>query len=135
MSINNLQTGMSNVELTAKVVEKGEVRQVNTRFGPSSVCDAVIEDESGHMTLTLWTKQIDAVKVGDTVEIKGGYVREWRDQKQLSIARSGQINVLTGKAAKAAKEAKKAEPAKEASKAKAAPKAEEFETLEEDAVE
>lgn len=94
MKISDIQTGMSNVELKAKVVEKGEVRQVNTRFGPSSVCDCVIEDDTGHMKLTLWSKQIDTIKVGDTIEITGGYIREWREEKQISIARTGQINVV-----------------------------------------
>ncbi len=96
MKISDIQTGASNVELMAKVVEKGEVRQVNTRFGPSTVCDCVIEDDTGQMKLTLWSKQIDTVKVGDNIEIKGGYVREWREEKQISIARTGSITVVPG---------------------------------------
>ena len=48
------------------------------------------------MKLTLWSKQIDTVKVGDNIEIKGGYVREWREEKQISIARTGSITVVPG---------------------------------------
>jgi len=36
----------SGINVQAKVVDKGEVRTVNTKFGETKVCDAYLEDES-----------------------------------------------------------------------------------------
>ena len=92
---------MNNVELTAKVAELGEVRQVQTRFGPNQVSDNVLEDDSGkQVKLTLWGDQIKQIHVGDTVSITGAYVKSWRGELQVGISRRGTL--ATGEAAAAA---------------------------------
>ena len=35
----------SGISIQAKVVDKGEVRTVNTKFGETKVCDAYLEDD------------------------------------------------------------------------------------------
>ena len=94
MKISDIKVGMSNVNLQAKVVEISETRDVQTRYGPKTVADATLEDETGKIALSLWEKQIDAVSVGDKVNIKGAYVTRFRDKLQLNIPRSGRIEVL-----------------------------------------
>ncbi|MEM2561354.1 MAG: hypothetical protein QXT06_03350, partial [Candidatus Bathyarchaeia archaeon] len=63
------------VNVTAKVISKGEVRRVTSnRDGSShSVCDALIGDETGCIYLTLWDENIGKVNEGETISIENGY--------------------------------------------------------------
>ena len=93
MKINEISRGISGIALEAKVVDKGEKREVNTKYGKKSVADITLEDETGQINLSLWEEKIDAVKVGDTVKLEGGYVTEFRDKIQLNLPRSGKMEV------------------------------------------
>ena len=93
MKINEIKLGMSAVSTEGKIIAKSEPRSVRTRFGPRSVADAELEDETGTIKLSLWEQQIDLVGVGDTVKIDGAYVTEFSNQLQLSIPRSGVLEV------------------------------------------
>ena len=84
---------MSSVSVEGKISAKSEPRSVRTRYGPRSVADAEIEDETGKINLTLWEQQINSVNVGDLVSINGAYVTEFNNQLQLNIPRSGIIEV------------------------------------------
>ncbi len=44
--------------------------------------------------MSLWEDQIKAVAIGDTVTINGAYVTEFREKLQLSIPRSGKLEVV-----------------------------------------
>ena len=95
MKINEIKSGMSNVSLQAKVIDKSEVRGVQTRYGPKSVADVILEDDTGQISLSLWEDDIKSVEVGDMVEIKGAYTTQFRDKLQLNVPRrSGKIEVL-----------------------------------------
>ena len=93
MKINEIKLGMSILSIEGKIVSKSEPRSVQTRFGPRSVADAELEDETGKIKLSLWEQQIDLVSVGDKVKINGAYVTEFSNQLQLSIPRSGVLEV------------------------------------------
>ena len=60
MKIKELQTGLKRVEVEASVVEKGNPRQVQSKFGNETynISDAVVQDETGTIKLTLWNEQI-----------------------------------------------------------------------------
>ncbi|MBI2084486.1 MAG: DNA-binding protein [Candidatus Aenigmarchaeota archaeon] len=94
MKISDIKPGMSGITIEAKVVEIGERRDVNTKYGVKSVADVVIEDETGQVKLSLWENQIDSVSEGDTISIKGAYVTQFRDTMQLNIPRTGGMEVL-----------------------------------------
>jgi replication factor A1 len=94
MNIGDLKRGMSNISLKAKVIDISETREVNTRFGKRNVADATLEDETGQIGLSLWQEQINAVKVGNTIDISGAFVTEFRDKLQLSIPKSGKFEVV-----------------------------------------
>ncbi len=96
MKINELRLGMSNINLTAKVVDVSEPRNVRTRFGyQTRVATATIEDDSGKIPLTLWGRQIDELGEGDTIEITDGYIKEFRGELQLNVPRKGKIKRIT----------------------------------------
>ena len=88
MKIVELKAGDKVPSLTGQVVSVSPTRDVNTRFGPSRVADAVIKDDSGSIKLTLWNEQIDQVTVGSNVAIENGYVTSFRGETQLNVSRA-----------------------------------------------
>lgn len=94
MKINEIKRGTSNISLEAKVIDISEIREVMTRFGRRNVADATIEDETGEIKLTLWQDQIKMVKVGNKINIAGAFATEFREKLQLSVPRSGKLEVV-----------------------------------------
>jgi replication factor A1 len=94
MKISDIKPGMGNIIIQAKVIDISEARDVQTKYGPRSVADATLEDETGQISLSLWEDNITSVSVGDTVDIKGGYTTQFRDKLQLNIPRAGKLEVI-----------------------------------------
>jgi len=85
----------SGINVQGKIVDKGEVRTVNTKFGETKVCDAYLEDDSGRIKLTLWAEDSEKVKYGDEVKLEGGYSTTFREVVQLNYGRKdGKLEVL-----------------------------------------
>lgn len=91
MKINQLTNGTSDVTIDGAVVEKGDIRTVNTRFGTKDICTFKLEDDSGTINFSLWEDKIETIKNGDTIEITGAYVTEWNGTLQLNIPKDGSI--------------------------------------------
>jgi replication factor A1 len=95
MKINELNAGATNVELEGTITEKSEPREVITKYGKRlSVADAVLSDDTGSITISLWQDNIDVVNVGDKVKVTNGYVSEFRGAPQLSTGKYGKIEVI-----------------------------------------
>jgi replication factor A1 len=96
LKIKDLKTGMRRVDVTAKVVEKSEPREVLSRFKDTThkVATAIIADETGNIKLTLWNEQINQVEVDDTVKIENGYVTSFRGEPQLNVGKYGKLSVV-----------------------------------------
>jgi replication factor A1 len=94
MKINEIRRGMNGIASEGRIVEKSETRRVNTRYGPRSVADATLEDETGRIKVSLWEENIESVNVGDKIKVTGAYITEFRNQLQLNVPRSGSIEVL-----------------------------------------
>ena len=94
MKISELEANQGKVEIEAEISEMGEVREFE-KFGKQGrVCNATVKDDSGEIKLTLWNEQIDAVKEGDKIKVSNGYVKEWQDEKQLSVGKYGTMEVV-----------------------------------------
>ncbi|MGD0176399.1 MAG: DNA-binding protein [Candidatus Bathyarchaeia archaeon] len=94
MKISELKPGTRSVNVTAKIQEMSEAREVTTRRGEQSrVATAVIIDDSGTVKLNLWNEQIDQVKVNDNIAIENGYVDSFRGETQLNVGRYGKLTV------------------------------------------
>jgi len=93
--IKDLQDGMKRVSVEAKVVEKGDVREVKSRYKDETyrIADAVIADETGSIKLTLWNEQIEQVNVGDNVKIENGYVTSFKGETQLNVGKFGKMTI------------------------------------------
>lgn len=86
---------MRRVTVEANVMEKGEPRQVRSRYKDETymVADAVVADETGSIKLTLWNEQIDQVEVGNKVKIENGYVTSFKGEIQLNVGKFGTMTV------------------------------------------
>ncbi len=94
MKISELKAGMQEVDIEGTVDSKGDVRQVQTKYGPNTVSSAQIKDDSGSIKLTLWGKQINEIKEGDKISLTGGYTTEWNSELQVNVGRNGELKVL-----------------------------------------
>jgi ssDNA-binding replication factor A large subunit len=94
MKISELTSMSRKVNITAKVIEKKEPREVTTRFGKTIVTEAVVEDESGEIALVLWGEDGNKVNEGDEIKVENGYVTEWNGLLQLNIGKYGKLSVL-----------------------------------------
>jgi replication factor A1 len=91
--IRDLRTGMSHVNLKAKILEVTKPKYVVTRYGNNaSVAKALIADETGTIKLCLWNEQIGSVSVGDTIQIENARASTFRGERQLSVGKKGTLN-------------------------------------------
>jgi len=94
MKISELRPGMKRVEVEGRITEKGDPRQVQTRFGDTSrVADAVLTDDSASIKMSLWNEQIDQVNVNDEVHVENGYITSFRDETQLNVGKYGRLTL------------------------------------------
>lgn len=86
---------MKRVEVEASVVDKGDTRQVQSRFKDEmyNVADAMVQDDTGTIKLTLWNEQIDMVNIGDNIKIENGYVTSFKSEIQLNVGKYGKLTV------------------------------------------
>jgi replication factor A1 len=96
LKVNELRNGAKRVDIEVKVEEKGETREVMSRFKDESykVASTVVSDETGKIKLTLWNEQIEQVNVGDTIKIENGYVTSFKGEIQLNVGKFGKLTVL-----------------------------------------
>ena len=77
MNISDLKIGQGKADIEAVVKSLDAVRSFN-KFGKDlRVANALIEDDSGSIKLTLWNDEIVKVKVGDKIKITNGFVNEF----------------------------------------------------------
>jgi len=96
MKVRELTPRSRRVNLTVKVVSKGDVREVSSSRDQSEhrVSEALVGDETGCLYLTLWDSDIERVNEGDTISIHNGYVNLFRGSMRLNIGRYGSFETL-----------------------------------------
>lgn len=97
VKVGELTPNSKAVNVTAKVVSKGEVRSTTSErdYSQHRVVDALVGDETGCIYLNLWDDSIDKVKEGETLNIKNGYVSLFRGSMRLNIGRYGSFETVT----------------------------------------
>lgn len=93
MKVSDLGPRSRNVNMNVKVVEKGEVREIESRRDGSkhTVSESKVGDETGIVLLTLWDDTIDKVEEGKVYQIKNGYTTLFQGNIRLNIGRYGEI--------------------------------------------
>ncbi len=108
--IKDLRIGMKKINLEAQVTEVPKPQMVHTQFGNSALLtNAVIEDETGKIKLSLWDQQVNVITPGDSVEIKNATVAAFKGEPQLRLGKNATITVTQHDAAKNAKITKTAQ--------------------------
>ncbi len=92
MKTTELKANSPVEELVVKLIEVQEPRQV--RDGALKVANAIGQDDSGNVTLTLWNDDIEKVKTGDTIKITKGWVGEYQGNLQVSAGKFGTLEVI-----------------------------------------
>jgi len=93
LPIKDLQTGMSHINLKAKVLEIARPTLVFTRFGNyANVANALIADETGTIKLCLWNEQINSISIGDSIQIENARMSTFRGERQLNIGKKGTLS-------------------------------------------
>lgn len=98
VKVDSLNPQSRQLNLTVKVVSKGEVRETVSRSDGSShkVTDALVGDETGAIYMTLWDDNIEKVKEGDIIDVKNGYVSLFKGSMRLNIGRFGTFEASKG---------------------------------------
>lgn len=94
MDVKDLQPNSSFDVLNVEVVSVEEPREFTNFRGSGRVANAVIKDETGEVKLTLWNEQIDNVQEGQKISIENGWVKEYREELQVSTGKFGKLNVV-----------------------------------------
>ncbi len=94
MNISELRARQGNVSIEAVVKSIEEPRAFN-KFGRDlRVTNAIIEDDSGSIKLSLWNDDIEKVHAGDTVRITNGFINEFKGENQLTTGKFGKLEVI-----------------------------------------
>jgi replication factor A1 len=99
MKIKDVNSKVKWVNLKAKVIKKPIASIVYSRFdhNPLGLSNSTISDETGSIKMPLWNNQINMVSIGDTIQIDKGRVKTFRGELQVSVGKTGKLNVIKHK--------------------------------------
>ncbi|MFX1510498.1 MAG: GNAT family N-acetyltransferase [Promethearchaeota archaeon] len=94
--IADIQNGQQRVLVEGMVEEISKPRTVfSKKTGEElKVAEIRFSDETGSIKLVIWNEQIRQVKENTSIRIEEGYVKEFRNELQLSIGKWGMIITL-----------------------------------------
>ncbi|MDO8056582.1 MAG: GNAT family N-acetyltransferase [Candidatus Hermodarchaeota archaeon] len=94
--IADIENGQQRVIVEGRVDHISSPRTVfSKKTGEElKVADVILSDDTGSIKLVLWNEQIRQVKENTSIRIEEGYVKEFRDELQLSVGRWGMIITL-----------------------------------------
>jgi len=93
--IQYLRNGMKKVNVRAEVLETQKPQLIHTQYGNSILLtNALIADETGKINLCLWGEQVNALIVGDMVQIEHASVKTFKGERQLSLGKYGTLSLL-----------------------------------------
>ena len=90
-NVKDLTENSKNVNATLKVIEIGETKDIQSKFGDKRVCEVKVADATGSIILSLWDDQIGKIAVGDTISIQNGYISVVRNSMRLNIGKYGKM--------------------------------------------
>jgi ssDNA-binding replication factor A large subunit len=77
-----------------RVLRRYPRRTVMSKRWAGSIAAACGRDETGIIGLVLWDDQVDRVRTGDIISIRGGWCRYSHGQKVISTGRTGRLTIL-----------------------------------------
>ena len=97
MKLGDLKPGMRGVDIVARVVEIGEVREFQRSDGSRGrVASLLLEDETGRVRMSLWDDEVELlgeIEEGDILAIYDGYIRGGPGPLTLSLGSRGRVEI------------------------------------------
>lgn len=87
----DVRKDMSNISIKGKIISIEEEKRINTINGEARIARAIIEDETGRITITLWNEQIKRARIGSMVEVQRAYVVSYKGNISLNVPKNGKI--------------------------------------------
>ncbi len=93
MRVSDLRPNMNGVDVTVRVVEVVEEKDVKSRKDGSQhhLKEFLVGDSSASVVLSLWDDKASLVSPGDVVNIKNGYTTVVRGSIRLNVGKYGKI--------------------------------------------
>ncbi|MFW9935802.1 MAG: single-stranded DNA-binding protein [Candidatus Thorarchaeota archaeon] len=93
-TVAELRPFMKSLNITFKVIEKGEEREVTSRRDGEThrVVDATAGDATGVVLISLWDDNIESIEVDKTYRLEKGYTSLFQGHLRLNIGRYGEIS-------------------------------------------
>lgn len=92
--IRDLREGMRDITVTGKLIRLEQSKVVKTKYGTASLTPSLFEDETGAITLNLWSAQAMLVSAGEKLRLIGCYAHSYGGRLELNVAESGAIQIL-----------------------------------------
>jgi len=94
--VHDLKPGMSHVNMTVKVLEVSESKQMVTSAGVEhEILELNVGDKSGSIKLVLWDEKIiPDLKTGDKVKIENGFVTSFKGAWRINVGRYGEAKKI-----------------------------------------
>ncbi|MFX0093719.1 MAG: hypothetical protein ACFFBD_18350 [Candidatus Hodarchaeota archaeon] len=94
LKIDELTAFAKRVQVSFKVMNKGELREITSRRSGEThnLCDIEVADSTGSIILTLWDDDIDLVEEGKDYTLSNGYVNVFHNSMRLSKGKYGELS-------------------------------------------
>jgi replication factor A1 len=94
--VRDLKPGMSHVNVTVKVLEVSESKQMVTSAGVEhEILELNVGDKSGSIKLVLWDEKIILdLKPSDEVKIENGFVTSFKGAWRINVGRYGEAKKI-----------------------------------------
>jgi replication factor A1 len=95
IEIAELEPRMGDIDVTFKVLEKGDINEVTSRSDGSThrVADAVVGDNTATVVIPLWDDSIENVEVGTTYTLKNAYTGLFQGNLRLKFGRESVLEI------------------------------------------
>jgi len=93
VDIAELEPRMGDINISFKVLEKGEINEVTSRSDGSThrVADAVVGDSTGTVVIPLWDDSIENLEIGTTYELTNAHTGLFRGNLRLKFGRESEL--------------------------------------------
>ena len=96
VNVRDLKPGMSHINITVKILEVSESKQMVTSAGiEHEILELNVGDKSGSIKLVLWDEKIITdLKTGDKVKIENGFVTSFKGAWRINVGRYGEAKKI-----------------------------------------
>jgi len=96
LNVLDLKPGMGNVNISVKIINTSESKQVVTSAGVEhEILELEVGDKSGSIKLVLWDEKIiPNLKKGDTIKIENGFVTSFKGAWRINVGRYGEAKKI-----------------------------------------